>query len=219
MNSFILPGLLTTDTVNNVNIKLLALLPKISTDIVQTRINSFIEYYENSSDGDCKIAVEKLKEVFAEDKATREYLQSDYARTLANELISLQYSDISISTDKETLIRYRDRIDELFNDKRNVQYMPVLDAENYETVLKEMESLCGKLASQADSDELNANSVFCTMIRNNRSIFCNKGVNAEQTVLYKALRQEKKLMNIRKCIENILPKVGANGIKDNWRVL
>lgn len=227
MSRDVLPTILTTSDVVALPDETLRLFTRISTGIVLENINEFVEDYKSSSDVECQNAALKLERIFKEVNDVNAYLESDEAKDLANTLSSLQYSDVSATTDIEQLKLYRSLILELLSEDkdfvreysgenvvstgRKTAYTAKLDKDNLESTLEDM-------FSTANGNPLVLS--FISRIQKNSSLFRNGNYNVNKpTVLRKAIYKKDKLRNILRGLDFLIPKLEAGQNPSTWRRL
>lgn len=229
MPKAVLPTILNADEVIKIPDEVLILMTRISTGIVVENINKFISMNKGSSDSIDREAALKLERVYAEVNEVKTYLESDEAKNLASTLASLQYSDVSATTDIETLKTYRMLIIDLLSEDedfvktytteqlkletsgKKTAYTAKLDKGNLEDVISLMESKAGGIPE-----------VYALIgrIRKNKSLFKNGNYNVNSpTVLRKAIYKKDKLKNILRGLDFLIPKLESGQNPITWRRL
>lgn len=236
MSKWVLPGVLSVESVNKLNVEVLSLLSQISTGIVIKRVNDFIEANEFKSNEDGE-AARKLKAGFENINKINAYLESDEAKDLADTLASLQYSDISCTEDINKLKLYREMIIELLSEDEEFReeykgeisenatrgmktaYTTKLDKENLSNILVQIRLAATRnpnispVTTQAALD-------LCRAIETNKNLFKNGSYNINKaTVIRKAIYKKDKLRNILRGLDYIIPKIEANESAYSWRRL
>lgn len=228
MSKYVLPTILTTDEVLSIPDKVLCSFTRISTGIVLDNVNEFVRLNKDSQDTECRDAALKLERIYKEVNDVNAYLESDEAKDLANTLASLQYSDVSASTDLNQLKMYRTLILELLSEDeefmreymnkevkveagRKTAYTAKLDGDNLESVLEDMMNKAhGNVAAMS----------LISRIQKNKSLFKNGNYNINKpTVLRKAIYKKDKLKNILRGLDFLIPKMEAGQNPISWRRL
>ena len=219
MSKYVLPTILTTDEVLSIPDEVLYSFTRISTGIVLDNVNEFVRLNKNSQDVECSDAALKLERVYKEVNDVNAYLESDEAKDLANTLVSLQYSDVSASTDLNQLKMYRTLIIELLSEDeefmreymnkevkvetgRKTAYTAKLDSDNLESVLEDM------------MDKAHGNIAAMSLISRIQNYNINK-----PTVLRKAIYKKDKLKTILRGLDFLIPKMEAGQNPMSWRRL
>jgi hypothetical protein len=229
MSKYVLPTILTVDEVLALPDNILELLTEISTGIILESINEFVEKNKNSQVQNDREAALKLERIYKETNDVNAYLESDEAKSLADTLAALQYSDVSASTDLDTLKMYRKLIIELLSDdedfvkeyfgsssessgvKKKTAYTAKLDNDNLERVVKLM-------SQEADGDPVVLGLI--SKINKNKNKFKNGNYNVNKpTVLRKAIYKKDKLRNILKGLDFLIPKLESGQSPVTWRRL
>lgn len=229
MSMYILPGIMTVDDVNNVSEEILKELTSISTGIILKRINEFVDKNKNSSDANVAKAANKLYNVYKDLNDFNEYLNSDEAKNLADTLVSLQYSDISATTDIRQLKLWRLMIIELLSEDKDfvesykgeistvnatgykTAYTARLDKDNFQITIDKMYELAG---SDVVSLQLIHN------INKMKNLFKNGTHNINKpTVFRKAIYAKDRLRNILKGLDFLIPRLESNTNPMTWRRL
>lgn len=227
MSKWILPTILTAEDVVKLSDEMLELLTRISTGIVLKAVNDFVDKYSNSTDPTCSTAASKLAKAYKSVNDINAYLESEEAKTLADTLASLQYNDVSATTDLHVLKLYRELIIELLSEdeefcnsystesvakeahKVKTAYTAKLDNENLETVLAEMDN--------AAHGEVVALSLISN-IKKKKSLFKNSTYNVNKpTVLRKAIYKKDKLRNILHGLDFLIPRLESGQSPSAWR--
>lgn len=227
MLKYVLPTILTVDDVLRIPDDVLRLFTRISTGIVLENINEFVDRNKDSQNESDREAALKLERIYKEVNEINAYLESDEAKNLANTLASLQYSDISATTDIDTLKMYRSLIIELLSEDedfakeylnkdvsgtgKKTAYTAKLDSSNLESVLEQM-------AIAADGDA--TSNLLISKIMKNKSLFKNGNYNINKpTVLRKAIYKKDKLKNILRGLDYLIPRLEAGQSPMTWRRL
>lgn len=106
----IIPGVLDTETVISVPADALGYFIDISTKIVLQSIKSFIDKNINSNNEDVRAAAQKLSTAYKKVEERNAFLESDETKEMIDTLSKLDYTSISIDSDREMLDRYKDTI-------------------------------------------------------------------------------------------------------------
>lgn len=233
MINWVLPNVISVDDVINVSDEILECITKISTGIVTEKINEFVNANLNSADNNIRLAAEKLQKAYSSLNFANDYLSSKEAKDFADELVSIQYSDISVNTDLDTLKKWRlSIIDLLAEDKEFIEsytnevsksetygiktaYTAKLDKDNLDSVLDYMVSLSkNNISMQITVVGL------CERIRTYKNLFKNGNYNINKpTVLRKAIYKKDRLKNILKGLDFLIPKLENNKNAISWRKL
>ena len=113
MANWVLLGVLDVNDVLLVSDEVLGLLSEISTGIIKSRVNEFVNKHLNDTNDIMRAAAQRLKTAYERVNNIDEYLSSDEAKDLSSFLATMQYSDVSATTDLGTLKKYREAIIEL----------------------------------------------------------------------------------------------------------
>lgn len=229
MSKYVLPTILTVDEVLAIPDNVLKLFTRISTGIVLESINEFVDKNKDSQSYEDREAALKLERIYKEVNDVNAYLESDEAKNLADTLASLQYSDVSATTNLETLKMYRSLIIELLSEdedfvkeymnkevdttevSKKTAYTAKLDSNNLEHVLSLM-------TDEAHGDV--ATLGLITKISKNKSLFKNGNYNINKpTVLRKAIYKKDKLKNILRGLDFLIPRLEAGQSPLSWRRL
>lgn len=229
MLTYVLPNIMTVDDVNNVSDEFLKLLSNISTGIVLKTVNDFVNKNINSPIQANADAAAKLQEAYRSVNEIQEYLNSNEAKNLADTLVSLQYSDVSASTDIAKLKYWRMLIIELLSEDEdfmksytsavgnvsNVGYKTAytarLDKDNLQTTLEAMEELAVEDMTAA---KLVGN------IKKMKNLFKNGNHNINKpTVLRKAIYSKDRLKTILRGLDFLIPRLESNVSPATWRRL
>ncbi len=229
MPKSVLPTILTSEDVLQIPDEVLTLMTRISTGIVLGNINKFVAANRESSDSVDREAALKLERIYTDVNEVKAYLESEEAKNLANTLASLQYSDISATTDLRTLKMYRMLIIELLSEDedfvnsytteqlelgasgRYTAYTAKLDKANLEEVLELMgEAAHGVPAAMS----------LINRIDKNKSLFKNGNYHINTpTVLRRAIYKKDKLKNILRGLDFLIPRLEVGQSPTTWRRL
>jgi len=232
-SNWIVPGIISVNDIVDLPNDVLDLFTRISTGIITKRVNEFVDNNINSDNQNNKQAASKLKIAYERLNRTNEYLSSQDAKDLADALVNLQYSDVSVSTDIHTLKKYRQQILELLAEDEDflrtytgevsrsetrgmkAAYTAKLDKSNLEDVLEEMR----KLALE-HKEHISTILNVVGNIEKNKSLFKNGNYNVNNhTVLRKAIYKKDKLRNILKGLDFLIPRIEASENARGWRRL
>lgn len=228
--SWVLPNVISTEDIVELPTEVLAEFTKISTGIVTSYVNKFVEANINSSNPTDREAAVKLKEAYAKLNKTTEYLKSKDAQDFAESLSKLQYSDVSYNADLEVLKMWRLQIIDLLSEDENFResytgdmsesetrgmktaYTPKLDKDNLEDTLARMTGFGIATGTVSQTSKLIAR------IKNNPNLFKNGNYNLNNpTVMRKAIYKRDKLINILKGLDFIIPRKEAGTPANTWR--
>lgn len=228
--SWVLPNVMSDVDVTQLPEEVLNELPNISTGIVVSYINKFIEANAGSSDDVSRLAATRLAHAYERLNKTTDYLKSKDARDFADTLSRLQYSDISYSTDVEVLKMWRLQILDLLSEDEDFResytgdmsdsetrgmktaYTTKLDKDNLEETLARMKGIAIATGSTRQVDGLIAR------IRNNANLFKNGNYNLNSpTVMRKAIYKKDRLTNILKGLDFLIPRKEAGLSANEWR--
>lgn len=229
MSMYVLPGIMTVDDVNNVREETLKELTNISTGIVLKTINDFVDKNRGSSNSDVARAAERLYVIYKDLNDFYTYLNSDEARNLADTLVSLQYADVSATTDIRQLKLWRMMIIELLSEDKDfvesykgdtegisstgykTAYTARLDRDNFQSTIDRMREL-------AIGDP--ATGRLVDNIVKMKNLFKNGNHNINKpTVLRKAIYAKDKLKNILKGLDYLIPRLESGVSPVSWRRL
>lgn len=229
MSDWVLPNVLDYRDVNRLPEEVFYKMSHISTGIILSMVNEFVEKHE-VDDGPIGEAARKLHAAYSEVNSVNQYLSSPEAKELADSLASLQYSDISATTDIQTLTRYRTLIIELLGDDEEFMetygggtartskgymtaYTRKMDSKNFYEVLEEIRN-----TTVTTQDEKTALLSLCGRLEDKWSLFKNAMYSANKpTVLRKAIYKKDKLVNILKGIDFLLERNAVGAKPVSWR--
>ena len=231
MVNWVLLNVLSVDDVLMVSDEVLNLLTEVSTGIVKTRVNEFVNKNINSSDSDMRSAASRLQAAYQRVNDIDDYLKSDEAKDLSSFLASMQYSDVSATTDVATLKKWRDAIIELLAEDENFResytgevresdtrgyktaYTAKLDEDNLASVIERIHNAVAASPTQAEAHRAVASS-----IGRNSNLFKNSryAVN-KPTVMRKAVYKKDKLKGILAGLDFLIPRLEAGQSPIRWR--
>lgn len=216
---------------------ILKLTANISTGPIVSAVRKFIAQAEEFGDSTDKMAAEKLKVAYAEVDAIDEFINGDEAKKEVDTLLHLQYSDITATTDRETLEHYRNLIldllaeDEEFinyygktEDERQslrsrangmrVAYKTRLDKDNLNNVLDQMYAILNEGGTTV------ATRNWVNFIKQNSSMFINSSMRPDNTTRYRAVAYQKdKLKSILRGLDFLIGQLDAGHKAQSWRVI
>jgi len=232
-SNWIVPGIISVNDIVDLPDDVLYLFTRISTGIITKRVNEFVDNNINSDNQNNRQAASKLKIAYEKLNRTNEYLSSQDAKDLADALVNLQYSDVSVNTDIHMLKKYRQQILELLTEDEDflrtytgevsgsetrgmkTAYTAKLDKSNLEDVLEEMREL-----ALEHKEHISTILNVVGNIEKNKSLFKNGNYNVNNhTVLRKAIYKKDKLRNILKGLDFLIPRVEASANARGWRRL
>lgn len=230
MSLWVLPNILTVDDVVDLDDRVLKLFSEISTGIITMKVNDFVSKNSQSNNPMLAKAANKLYTAFYEVNRASNYLESEEAKNLADSLVSLQYSDISATTDIVTLRNYRKLIIELLaedadflnsytgeveeSDTRGLKtsYTMKLDGDHLQVTLDRMRAM--------STDNMPLVYKLCSTVESNKTLFKNGSMSTNKaTVLRKAFYKKDKLKAILKGLDYLIPKIEAGVSPYSWRRL
>lgn len=229
MSMYVLPGIMTVDDVNSVSDEFLKELTNISTGIILKTINEFIDKNSGSGNADVAKAANKLCKAYQDINEFNAYLNSDEAKNLADTLVSLQYSDVSATTDlrqlklwrmmiiellsedKDFLESYKGDIGDVSNVGHKTAYTTRLDKDNFQATVDRMREI-------AIGDPI-AGRLVDNIVKM-KNLFKNGNHNVNKpTVLRKAIYAKDRLKNILRGLDYLIPRLESGTSPVSWRRL
>lgn len=236
MSSWVIYNVLAEDEVYAMSDELLAMFVKASSSISIIRVNEYIKANENGNDMQRCVA-EKLKAAYASVNDAILYRQSVEARKLTDELNSLQFSDINIKVDTDTLKRYRSEIIKVFSEDEDVRRLYINDSYDENELELYRLRYSSKERCVTSEDKANAITSICAygqthpeeewicrnLINRMQDKKCNGAFvdlgsdNVKSTIFARVRWRKALLMNIVKSIDFLLEKKEKGIDPKTWR--
>lgn len=219
MTNWVIPKKLSIEDVWHIPKTALAIMAETSNDMVVYYVNNFIRANLNSQDIITKKVAEKLKESYEEVNNLKDFLSSNEALEIAQELNTLSVADIRATDSPEHLKRLRAIVNMLFQETNfMVGETKALTTDYLET---QLQRLVGLTFSYSDSPESSESiSRLHIFMDNNRQLFKNAPFRRKNpTVLKYAVNNKDKYELILYGLDFVIEKKERNADARSWRLL